>query len=204
MKKSIRIILTIIVVVLIILLGDTIQAKAFNNRPIIKFTEDFNGGDLYQKDKGIFVYTYIYTDGTRKTVFKWENNESKSNSIDEENNLGGNEEMNSNISVIIKGNTYNAVLEENETTEKFLELLPQEYNMEELNGNEKYVYIEDTLPTNSYNLNHIEKGDIMLYGNNCIVVFYKSFETSYSYTKIGHIEDLIDLGSENITIKFEK
>lgn len=44
----------------------------------------------------------------------------------------------------------------------------------------------------------------MLYGNNCLVVFYKSFDTSYSYTKIGHIDNLSDLGSRNITIKFER
>ena len=44
----------------------------------------------------------------------------------------------------------------------------------------------------------------MLYGNNCLVVFYKSFETSYSYTKIGHIENFEDLGNNDITIIFEK
>ena len=40
--------------------------------------------------------------------------------------------------------------------------------------------------------------------NNCLVVFYKSFDTSYSYTKIGHIENFEDLGNKNVTIKFEK
>ena len=29
----------------------------------------------------------------------------------------------------------------------------------------------------------------MLFGNSCLVIFYKSFTTSYSYTKIGHIEN---------------
>ena len=40
----------------------------------------------------------------------------------------------------------------------------------------------------------------MLYGNNCLVIFYKTFETSYSYTKIGHIDNLEDLGNEDITV----
>ena len=50
----------------------------------------------------------------------------------------------------------------------------------------------------------INVGDVMLYGNNCLVVFYKSFDTSYSYTKIGHINNLPDLGNENISIRIEK
>ena len=44
----------------------------------------------------------------------------------------------------------------------------------------------------------------MLYGNNCLVIFYKSFDTSYSYTKIGHIDNLEDLGTGNIIVKLEK
>ena len=47
----------------------------------------------------------------------------------------------------------------------------------------------------------------MLYGNNCLVVFYESFDTSYTYTKIGHIDDtsgLVDaLGTGSVTVTFE-
>ena len=74
--------------------------------------------------------------------------------------------------------------------------------MEELNGNEKYIYLDETYPTNSYNPKHINKGDVMLYGDNCLVIFYKSFDTSYSYTKIGHIDNLEELGNESINVKF--
>ena len=76
--------------------------------------------------------------------------------------------------------------------------------MDELNGNEKFVYMNNSLTTNSYNPNHIVKGDVMLYGNNCLVIFYKSFDTSYSYTKIGHIDNLDNLGNGSITAKFDK
>ena len=108
------------------------------------------------------------------------------------------------IKVNIDNKTYTAKLEQNETAKKIINMLPQEFNMNELNGNEKYVYLDTILPTNSYNPKHIESGDIMLYGNNCLVIFYKSFDTSYSYTKIGHIEDLNELENKNISIKFEK
>ena len=120
------------------------------------------------------------------------------------NNGEGREEMINSVKVMIENKEYMLSLEDNETTKAFLELLPNEWEMNELNGNEKYVYISDTLPTNSYNPRHIEAGDVMLFGNNCLVVFYQSFDTSYSYTKIGHIENLSDLEGENILIKFEK
>ena len=135
-----------------------------------------------------------------------ENKVENSNTVN--NSIGKNEEsgekMSTTIKVDIDNKTYTAKLEQNETAKKIINMLPQEFNMNELNGNEKYVYLDTTLPTNSYNPKHIESGDIMLYGNNCLVIFYKSFDTSYSYTKIGHIEDLNELENKNISIKFEK
>ena len=86
----------------------------------------------------------------------------------------------------------------------FANYLPQEFRMKELNGNEKYIYLDTSFPTNSFNPQRILKGDIMLYGDNCLVIFYKSFDTPYSYTKIGHIDNLPDLGSDNITVIFKK
>lgn len=108
----------------------------------------------------------------------------------------------SDIKVIINDKTYILKLENNKTVEEFLNLLPQTFNMSELNGNEKYVYMDNSLTTNSYNPKHIEKGDVMLFGDNCLVIFYQSFDTSYRYTKIGHIDNLEDLGNGSITVKF--
>ncbi len=108
-----------------------------------------------------------------------------------------------NINVIINNENYTLNLENNKTVKEFMKLLPKEYKMNELNGNEKYVYLDTSLPTNSQNIEQINKGDVMLYGNNCLVIFYQSFKTSYSYTKIGHIDNLPNLGNENIIIKFE-
>ncbi|MBR6073527.1 MAG: hypothetical protein IKP76_04330 [Bacilli bacterium] len=107
------------------------------------------------------------------------------------------------INVIIDGKTYKLNLESNTTVDEFIRLLPKEYTMNELNGNEKYVYINESLSTNKYKPKRIEKGDVMLYGDNCIVIFYKSFDTNYSYTKIGHIDDLDDLGNKDIVVRFE-
>ena len=108
------------------------------------------------------------------------------------------------VKIMINDNLYTINLEDNETTRVFVNLLPLEMEMKELNGNEKYIYLDKTLPTNTFNPQHINRGDVMLYGNNCLVIFYESFDTSYSYTKIGHIDNLTNLGNGSIKVKIEK
>ena len=108
------------------------------------------------------------------------------------------------VKAVIDGKEYIINLEDNETAKSFVNMLPKEYKMNELHGNEKYIYINNSLPTNSFNPGRINAGDVMLYGDNCIVIFYKSFDTEFNYTKIGHIDNLPDLGNENITVIFEK
>ena len=112
-------------------------------------------------------------------------------------------EVNNQVKVLIDKKEYTINLESNETAKEFFNILPLELNMIELNGNEKYTYLDTTLPSNSLNPKKINAGDVMLYGDNCLVIFYKSFTTSYSYTKIGHIDNLPDLGNEDISVKFE-
>ena len=162
------------------------------------------------------IVVVISTNNKKKNENLIDNiNASNGNNISEENNniVNYNTNINekgdkmskiNNIKVIINNSEYNAKLEENETVSKFLELLPTEFDMNELNGNEKYIYLNNTLPTNSYTPKHINAGDIMLFGSNCLVVFYKSFDTSYSYTKMGHIDNLPNLGSGNVIVKFQK
>lgn len=108
------------------------------------------------------------------------------------------------VKAIIDDQEFIINLENNETVKGLINILPQELNMNELNGNEKYVYLDNKLPASPYNPKRINAGDVMLYGNNCLVIFYKSFDTSYSYTKIGHIDNLPDLGSGTIIVKINK
>ena len=133
------------------------------------------------------------------------NNQNNSTSQQESNSKSNNSnEVIKSVKAIINGKEYVINLEDNETANSFANLLPQELNMSELNGNEKYIYLDTTLPTNSSNPKRINVGDVMLYGDNCLVIFYKSFDTSYSYTRIGHIDDLPNLGNANMTIKLKK
>ena len=106
----------------------------------------------------------------------------------------------------IGGTVFNAELANNATARAFDALLPTSLSMTELNGNEKYKYLDTTLPTNASCPGTIHAGDILLYGNNCVVVFYKTFNTSYSYTKIGKITDTTGLeaavGAGGVAVQF--
>ena len=113
-------------------------------------------------------------------------------------------EVTSTVKVTINGENYTLELEDNNTAKSFVTHLPQEFTMDDLNDNEKFIYMDFSLPAYVYSPGHINAGDVMLYGDNCLVIFYKSFDTNYSYTKIGHINDLGDLGNGSVTVKFEK
>lgn len=112
------------------------------------------------------------------------------------------------INVIVGNKTFTATLADSETGRAFAQLLPMTITMNELNGNEKYHYLDSSLPTDSYRPGTIHAGDLMLYGNNCVVLFYKTFSSSYSYTRIGSIDDSSGLaealGSGNVSVRFEK
>ena len=113
-----------------------------------------------------------------------------------------------NIQIQINNKTFTAELEDNDTAAAFKEKLPLTLDMNELNGNEKYAY-GVSLPSDAESVNKIEEGDLMLFGDDCLVLFYDSFSTSYSYTKIGHITDTDGLadavgdGSVQITFSAE-
>ncbi len=112
------------------------------------------------------------------------------------------------MKIAIGSAVFTATLYENPTTKELLAQLPFTLYMTELNGNEKYYDLPNALPTNAKAGGDIKAGDLMLYGNNVLVLFYKDFNTSYNYTKLGCIDDpnglVAALGSENVTVKFEK
>ncbi len=138
-----------------------------------------------------------------------ENSEETSAVTDNDKPLQSTEEKEENdlsITVTINGREFSATLYDNETARTFKELLPLTLDMSELNGNEKYYYLPDSLPRNSSVPSGINAGDIMLYGSDCIVIFYESFSTSYSYTPIGKIDDpdglAAALGSVSVQVAF--
>ena len=110
------------------------------------------------------------------------------------------------LKITVGTNTFTATLYSNATVNAFKSRLPMTINMRELNGNEKYFDLSKNLPANASNPGTIQTGDLMLYGSNTLVLFYKSFSTSYSYTPMGRIDDAAGLtaalGSGNVTVTF--
>lgn len=111
------------------------------------------------------------------------------------------------ITVKVGGKSFPAQLYDNETAQAFSDMLPLTLDMQELHGNEKYYYMSESLPTNSSAVKKINSGDIMLYGDDCVVLFYDNFLTPYSYTKIGKIDNPAELveavGSGDVTVEFQ-
>ena len=54
------------------------------------------------------------------------------------------------INVIIGGASFSATVEDTETGRAFVSMLPLTLDMNELNGNEKYYYLDSSLPTASF------------------------------------------------------
>ncbi len=124
------------------------------------------------------------------------------NRSDNTNSITGNK-----VKVIIGTKTYDATLFDNKTTDAFKAMLPLMLNMTDYNSNEKKFDLPVNLPTNIEEIGTIQEGDILLWGNNTLVLFYKSFNTPYRYTKIGKIDDAGDLaavlGSGDVKVSFE-
>jgi hypothetical protein len=111
------------------------------------------------------------------------------------------------MKITIGSAIFTATLNNNATANAFKAMLPLTINMSELNGNEKFHNFSTTLPINASTGGNIQVGDLMLYGNNCLVLFYEGFNTSYSYTRLGRIDNTRELaaalGSGSVTVKFE-
>ena len=109
------------------------------------------------------------------------------------------------IEIKITGKTFSAQIEDTETGRAFCDLLPMTLDMTELNGNEKYHYLLSGLPTNAQYCSTINAGDLMLYGNSCVVLFYGN-AGGYSYTRLGKLSSTQGLaeavGTGNVSVTF--
>lgn len=111
------------------------------------------------------------------------------------------------IKISIGSQVFYATLRANLTTASLIKTFPLTLTMIELNGNEKYAKLKQALPTQEESVGKIQSGDLLLYGNDVLVLFYESFVTPYSYTRIGRLNATDGfqkaLGSGNCQLKIE-
>ena len=88
---------------------------------------------------------------------------------------------------------YSVTLADTDAAKAFAARLPLTLDMAELNGNEKHADVSQALPTDASRPGTIHNGDLMLYGSNTLVVFYKTFHSPYAYTRLGRVDNPDDL-----------
>lgn len=112
------------------------------------------------------------------------------------------------ILVTISDRVFEAELMRNEASDSFLNRLPLTIDMKDLNSNEKYYYFKNKIPANAQSIERITVGDLVLYGDDCLVIFYKDFRTAYQYTRLGRItntEGFVEaLGFGTVKVTFRK
>ena len=112
------------------------------------------------------------------------------------------------LTLTIDSEIFHVDLFDNEATRRLIELLPLTLDFSDLNDNEKYVYLEESLPTKSEPIGTIEEGDFLLYGSSCLVFFYESFKTPYPYTRLGKVVEkerfLESLGEGNVRMTLQQ
>ena len=115
--------------------------------------------------------------------------------------------MRNRIHITINGRPFAARLADTDAARAFAALLPLSLDMDDLHGNEKYHHLKTRLPARPEHPGTIRAGDLMLFGDNCVVLFYEDFSTNYSYTRLGRLENPAELaevvGKGTVTVAFQ-
>ena len=95
---------------------------------------------------------------------------------------------------------------DNDAARAFIAMMPLSITMADLHNNEKFAALSKALPVRASQPGKIHSGDLMLYGDKTLVVFYQTFDSTYSYTPLGRVNDPAGLaqalGSGSVRLAF--
>jgi len=84
--------------------------------------------------------------------------------------------------------------------------MPFTIQMDDLHQNEKYYYFDKSFPANPQPIQTIEAGDVLLYQNNCLVIFYQAAEPIVPYTRSGKISRFQEIqasfGNQSVSVQW--
>ena len=110
------------------------------------------------------------------------------------------------VTIQVDDKAFEAILSDHDAARALAQQLPMTVNMKELNGNEKYYDLPAPLPESAEQIGEIHAGDLMLFGSDCLVLFYEDFDTAYRYTRLGAVQDPSGLaqalGRGDVTVTF--
>ena len=198
-RRVLKRIVTLLTIVIIFTL-----TSYFNNQTILSEEKEFfknNGNYLNLNDN-----KSENLDNMLSKNLEEEEGNSKLNTVNDENTSDMDKESERKILIRVGEQEFTAVFYNNDSTKSVFDMLPFTLNMADMNSNEKFYNFDNSLPTNSNRVGKINNGDLMLYGSDCLVLFYESFSTMYSYTPLGYIENPDGLkealGEGNVTVTF--
>ncbi|MDO5290777.1 MAG: cyclophilin-like fold protein [Pseudomonadota bacterium] len=110
------------------------------------------------------------------------------------------------MQLTINHRSFTADLADTPAAQALRRLLPLTLRMQDHMGNEKHAPLPHSLPRNDHRPGRIEAGDVMLWQGQTIVVFYESFDSPYSYTRLGKVREAASLkaavGASAVSIRF--
>lgn len=111
------------------------------------------------------------------------------------------------LNIQVGNKIFTATMYDNEATRSILEQMPFTLNMDDYGSQEKIGQLTFDLPSvPTQTPARINIGDIYLWSDNNLVLFYTTFSNSYSYVPVGHITDVSELrdvlGSDSVEVIF--
>lgn len=111
------------------------------------------------------------------------------------------------LKITVGNRQFNATLNDSEAAKELVRMLPLSVAMTEHNGNEKYYNLPERMSGRATAPGRVEAGDLMIWSRSTLVLFYADARTSYSYIRLGKVDDPAGLreaaGRGDVRVTFE-